>query len=182
MPAAGGPANQLTRTEGLDAGHAWSPDGQTIAFRSERTGDSEIWTISADGKTERQLTMNPAGDYSATWSPDGKWLAFFSNRTGKMQIWRMPATGGTPDLLSRGSGTSPRWAPDGDHIYFVGQEEQAGKLWELSLKDRTERAVTNLVGKRGTLGYQGIATDGKYIYFPWRDDLGDIWVMDVSQQ
>jgi len=51
----------------------------------------------------------------------------------------------------------------------------------LSIKDRSERAVTNLVGKRGTLGIMQPATDGEFLYFPWRDDLGDIWVMDVVQ-
>ena len=50
------------------------------------------------------------------------------------------------------------------------------------MKDRRERAVTSLVGKRGTLGIMQPATDGTYLYFAWRDDLGDIWVMDALRR
>ena len=49
-----------------------------------------------------------------------------------------------------------------------------------ALEDRREEPVTNLVGRRGALGYMPTATDGTFVYFPWRDDLGDVWVMDVE--
>jgi hypothetical protein len=43
------------------------------------------------------------------------------------------------------------------------------------------RPLTDLAGRRGTLGSQQLpATDGAFLYFTWRDDLGDIWVMDVA--
>jgi len=75
---------------------------------------------------------------------------------------------------------SPVWSADGNEIFFIGYQERARNFWALSLKDQTERAITNLTGKRGVIGEQYPAADGKYIYFPWRDDLGDIWVMDVG--
>jgi eukaryotic-like serine/threonine-protein kinase len=180
MPATGGPATQLTRSPGLDAGSRWSPDGREIAFRSERTGNSEVWVISADGTESRQITNHPASDGLASWSPDGLWLAFGSNRSGRNQIWRVPSQGGEPELLTRGPGRGPHWSRDGAHIYFRGDEERAGNFWRFSFEDRSERPVTNLVGKRGTLGVMQPATDGQFLYFPWRDDLGDIWVMDVT--
>jgi len=45
-----------------------------------------------------------------------------------------------------------------------------------------QAVTTSLVGKRGTLGIMQPATDGKYLYFAWRDDLGDIWVMDALRR
>jgi hypothetical protein len=66
-------------------------------------------------------------------------------------------------------------------IYFRGEKEREGNLWKVSLKDRSERPVTNLVGKRGTIAQMQPSTDGRFIYFPWQDDLADIWVMDVAR-
>jgi Tol biopolymer transport system component len=182
VSATGGPATQLTHSRGLDAGARWSPSGEQLAFRSERTGDSELWIMSADGTNERQLTHNPAGDYGGTFSPDGKWIAFSSNRSGGVQIWRISPEGGNPELMSQGPGNSPRWAPDGDLIIFPGVEERRGNLWVLSIKDHSERPLTDLTGKRGTIGSTFPATDGRFIYFTWRDDVGDIWVMDVNKR
>ena len=93
----------------------------------------------------------------------------------------MSAEGGEPEPLTRGPGRSHRWSPDGEHIYFTGAEERAGNLWVLSLEDGRERPITNLVGRRGDLGTP-VATDGKHVYFVWREDLGDVWVMDVVRE
>jgi Tol biopolymer transport system component/serine/threonine protein kinase len=181
MPAAGGPATQLTKSMGLDAGAHWSPDGREIAFRSERTGNSDIWVISADGKQSRQITNHPASDGLPTWSPDGLWLAFNSNRRAGNLVWRTSSQGGEAEQLTTRGGRSPRWSHDGKHVYFSGATESPGNYWRVSVSDRTERPLTNFVGKRGTLGIMPPADDGKFLYFPWRDDLGDIWVMDVVQ-
>jgi Tol biopolymer transport system component/serine/threonine protein kinase len=181
MPSAGGPATQLTRSRGLDVPLSWSPDGRQLAFRSERTGDSEIWVMTADGTELRQITNHPAGDHHPSWSPDGQSLVFMSLRGGRPQVWKTAATGGEPELLISDSGLSIRWSPDGEQIYFAEADEK--NFHAFSMRDRTTRPITNLIGRRGTLGiYQMPATDGAFLYFTWRDDLGDIWVMDVAQE
>jgi Tol biopolymer transport system component len=180
MPAGGGPARQLTHSPGLDAGWSWSPDGRTIAFRSERTGNSEVWTIDRDGTHERQLTDHPAPDYGPVFSPDGKWLAFASSRGGSLTVWVMPATGGPAEPLSRQTAVAVAWSPDSQRFYF-GTADGPPRLWSLDLQDRRERVVADLAGRRGSLGYQGCDTDGRSLFFSWRADVGDIWVMDVAR-
>ncbi len=49
----------------------------------------------------------------------------------------------------------------------------------LTLDDRTQRYLTDFTGKHGGMS-EKLDTDGEYIYFRWRQDLGDIWVMDVE--
>ena len=180
IPVGGGEPTRLTDSPGLDAGSHWSPDGRELAIRSERTGDSEVWVIGADGSGARRITHDPGSDGLPAWSPDGRSLAFVSTRTGQLKIWTASAQGGEAHLLSEGPGIGPRW--HGDTVYFNGADERAGNLWAVSVKDRRERAVTSLVGKRGTLGIMQPATDGTYLYFAWRDDLGDIWVMDALRR
>jgi hypothetical protein len=66
-------------------------------------------------------------------------------------------------------------------MYYNGAGERVNSLWAFALDDGREYRVADLTGRRGSRG-AGLATDGSYLYFGWRDDLGDIWVMDVVQE
>jgi Tol biopolymer transport system component len=180
MPAAGGAARQLTRSPGMDSGPGWSPDGRTIVFRSERGGSSDIWAMAADGAGLRQLTDDAAGEYLASVSPDGRWIAFSSNRGGAVGLWRMPAAGGAAERLGVATAAA-RWSPDGAWLFFARRNGRQG-LWGLSVADRRERLIADLGGRRGSLSMAAPATDGRSLYFSWRADVGDIWVMDVGPQ
>jgi hypothetical protein len=46
------------------------------------------------------------------------------------------------------------------------------------VRDSTVSRLTKLEGRRGNIGGD-FATDGRYLYFTWREDDGNIWVMDV---
>ena len=179
MPIAGSVAHQLTRHEGVDKFPSWSPDGAEIAFVSERSGNDDIWVISVGGGGPRQVTADLSSDYLPAWSPDGQWLVFVSNRSGQPQLWRVPADGGDADLLFEGDGRVPRWAPDSHEMYIRGVRNGRPNVWAVSLADGRERPVTDLVGKPGEMGPAALATDGRYVYFTWRLDQRDIWVMDV---
>ena len=67
-------------------------------------------------------------------------------------------------------------------LYFIGWGERVDNIWALSMingKDGKEYPVTDLSGRYGRL--EDFDTDRDYLYFTWRADLGDIWVMDVVQ-
>lgn len=195
MPTAGGPATQLTHghdfarsSVGPDEGTViafnvcpeWAPDGREIAFLSLLgTGRMHIWLMSANGGEARQLTSDSAVYGCPTWSPDGRWLGFFGSRAGIRGLWRLSAQSGTAELLNEGAGTQPRWSRDGKHIFFIGGEERSGNIWSYSFNDHAARPVTQFAGRRGNLGVQALAADENYLYFTWRDDTGDIWVMNV---
>jgi TolB protein len=66
----------------------WSSDNR-IAFASNSTGRSEIYTINPDGSNLTQVTSN--GGTSPSWSPDASKIAFASDRTGNSQVYTIPA-------------------------------------------------------------------------------------------
>ena len=102
-----------------------------------------------------------------------------SARSGSARVWKMASDGGEPEQVSKASPGFLRLSKDGSTVYFVGADESQGHLWSVSLRDGTERPLTDFSGRRGALGDQALATDGEFIYFVWEENLGDIWVMDV---
>jgi TolB protein len=144
---------------------------------SNRAGNEDIWIVSVVDGEVRQLTTQPSSDRIPSWSPDGKWIVFISER-GPEGLWRVSVAGGEPEFLTK-SGNFPRWSPDGERVYFTGTNEKEGNIWALSPEDGSERPMTDLSARPGRLGAIALATDGRFLYFTWEEDLGDIWVMDV---
>jgi Tol biopolymer transport system component len=169
MPAGGGPARQITRGEAESYYPSWSPDGRLIVKR----GDG-IAVVDPQSGRERRLTDNKVDTYPA-WSPDGRWIVFTSKRDGVQRLWRVPAAGGRPERLTEKQGYKSQWSPDGKGIYFTG----VGGIWHIDIGTRKERPITALAGRPGTMGSNGLCTDGHDIYFTWEEDRSEIWVADI---
>jgi len=79
LPTAGGEPRRLTTNPASDVHPQWSPNSKTVAFESNRSGESQIWLIDIDGSEARQLTYISTGASAPVWSPSGKSIAFVSS-------------------------------------------------------------------------------------------------------
>jgi hypothetical protein len=122
----------LTTDPGYEGEPTFSPDGQTVAYVSDRDGNFEIYLQQISGGPALNLTHNPAADIQPAFSPDGREIAFVSNRSGGSDImhaapglplvggdiWVMPALGGPARRIVE-KGDFPSWTPDGAELLYV---------------------------------------------------------------
>jgi Tol biopolymer transport system component len=104
----------LTNTDNAeDDFPAWSPDGSSIAFHSNRSGNWDIFLANPDGSGIVNLTQHSAGDYLPAWSKDGSRIAFESNRDGDIEVYVMKADGSSVVRLTNqpGADSFPAWRP-----------------------------------------------------------------------
>ena len=115
----GNPRNLTEDSAAYDGQPAISPDGQRIAFRSEREGGG-IFVMGATGESVRRVTDF---GYNPAWSPDGKQIAVATegvvepgSRTSTSRIFRVDLATGQRRLVSRGDAVQPSWSPDGRRV------------------------------------------------------------------
>jgi len=131
MSSSGGPATQLTTGSALDLGPVFSPDGDRIAFVSNRSGNRDIWIVPAAGGEPKRVTDDPADDIDPTWSPDGKRLAFSSTRGGPLLLYQVTLSDNQAYMITAGTGADrrPAWSPDGSLIAFESTRNGKRHIW-----------------------------------------------------
>ena len=130
VPIGGGTPRRITQKSPSYL-HGWSPDGKTLAFVGERSGDFDIYTIPAvggptaseplAGDNETRLTTAKGLDDGPEYTRDGQYIYFNSERTGHMQIWRMKADGSDQEQVTFGEDNDwfPHISPDGQWMVFL---------------------------------------------------------------
>ena len=138
---ASGAVRTLTGTPGLaDKGPAWSPDGATIAFSSERSGWYELHLVGADGTGERQLTQAGADFTAAEWHRGGGRLVAVRCRRNRFDLVTVDAATGEVTVVAEGgSWSSPHWTEDGA---VVATYEDAATPSQIRLVRPGERPET----------------------------------------
>jgi len=113
------PPFAVTTAPGWEMQPAISPDGSVVAYVSNESGNTDLWTIGVSGGNRVQITNDAALEEKPSWYPDGGAIAFASNRDGTWAIWKVPAPlGGSSSLVVRNA-RAPAVSADGARIAFV---------------------------------------------------------------
>ena len=185
VSAQGGTAVQLTTQASYEANPVWSPDGEQIAFASDRNGNFDLFIMSADGGAARRLTYHSASEIPSTFTPDGKYVLFFASiqdpatsalfpTSAMTELYRVPVEGGNTEQVL---GTPAEWVcfdKAGSNFLYQdrkGFEDEwrkhhtssiARDIW---LYDTQTGEHTNLTNRDGEDRNPVYAPDGKSVYF-----------------
>lgn len=135
----------------------WSPDGETLIFRSDRSGVTELWSMELESGETRQLTNDPENDDASGYggegpprfSPDGSKIVWSCRKGGDPDICVMDADGSdrrnlTPD--AEGEDFYPSWSPDGTRIVFTSDRGGKYDIYEIPAEGGEAKQLVELEG------------------------------------
>ncbi len=175
---------QITKGDYDDSSATFSPDGQTIAFQSNRTqnpdanGDRDIWTVSVKGKKHplTKISTSDDMDWSPVWSPDGRYIGYrtyldpdkfyFSLRALALYDTKTATTKVLTKNLDR-SVHRISFSADGKDLLFLFEDEGKYNLATISVKGGKHRLITR--GNHFIVGYSQ-AKDGSMVVFKSEPD------------
>jgi Tol biopolymer transport system component len=177
-PSLPGKPSQVTSGDFWHGDPALSPDGGTIAYAADESGNKDLYVINVGGGNPLRLTDDPAADYYPAWYPDGSALAFVSERGGSKGIWKIGKLGGGATLLLNDA-VDPAISPDGRRIAFrallPNGEERIGVAPLTNTSDVT--VLTRSTDGAWEHRKPAWSPDGESICYGTRPDL---WIVSAS--
>ncbi len=186
VPAEKGDIRNLTSSPAAaDRDPAWSPDGQSIAYFSDESGEYQLHVRSQGGIGEvRKIDLGrpPSFYYSPVWSPDGTKIAFTDKRRN---LWYVEIEKGVPVKVASDRyedivrGIDPSWSPDSRFLaYTQPLENHMRSVFVYSLETgRSTRITDGMSDARFPL----FDARGELLYFTASTDLGlSVGWLDLS--
>jgi tricorn protease len=177
VPAEKGDIRNLTNTPAVaDRDPSWSPDGKSIAYFSDESGEYALHVRDQNGLgavKKIDLGNPPSFFYSPTWSPDSKKIAYTDKR---LNVWYVDLDKGAPvcvdtDLFDNPfHNLNPVWSPDSKWIAYTKQlPSRLHAVFVYPLDTAKSMQVTD--GMSDAL-YADWDKGGKYLYFTASTDTG----------
>ena len=184
VPAEKGDARNLTNTPGAnERGPAWSPDGKTIAYFSDESGEYQLHLRDQNGMGEvRKLALGdkPSFYYSARWSPDSKKIAYIDCHA---HIWTIDLEQKKPvlvdtDYYPTGDDLAAVWSPDSKWLAYRKQlPSHMSAIYIYSIAEAKSTQVTDGMSEAKNPVFD---KDGKYLYFDASTDSGASMQPDIE--
>jgi tricorn protease len=175
VPAAKGDARNLTNTPGAcERDPAWSPDGRSVAYFSDESGEYQLHVAPAHGSdpVKKYAPGDPPSFYrNPVWSPDGKKIAYNDKRRN---LWWLDLATGKNTLADTGTYLDdlpvPAWSPDGRWLTYAKQLKGGYRaVFVYSLESGARHRITDGMSHAQAPVFDG---SGKYLYFMASTDVG----------
>ncbi|HYP01400.1 MAG TPA: winged helix-turn-helix domain-containing protein [Pyrinomonadaceae bacterium] len=157
----------------------WKGSGELV-YLSVASGAPELWLLEAESGRARQLTIDArASDFAL--SPDGRYIVVVSKRAGKPNLWRMDADGGIKQLTGGDGELRPRFASDGQFVFFQkGFGNVLSSIWKVSIDVGGDPQQLT----RSHQTYPDVSPDGTRLVYSFMDTSANAagqWRLGVAQ-
>jgi len=176
IPAERGDIRNLTNSSAsAEREPAWSPDGKSLSYFSDRSGEYALYIEAADGLTPaREIKIPTTGHfYTAAWSPDGKRIMFHDTN---LKLWVVDVATGQAKVIGNDPWMvptrtmNPSWSPDGKWIAYAKHLNSLYKAIEVvNVETGVAKQVTD--GLADAISPVWDAS-GKYLWFLASTDFG----------
>ena len=166
VPAKHGEIRNITNTpDAREIAVSWSPNGKTVAYLSDATGEYELYVKAQSGSGKAtQVTKNSAiWRFNPRWSPDGKSFAYGDKN---QKLWITRADGKSSTEVTTGVNndiTYYRWSPDSRWLaYLMTADNGMASVYVYDTKNKSNHQITS---ERTNEGSPVFSRDGKYVFF-----------------
>ncbi len=178
VPTDKGDIRNLTRSPAVaDRDPSWSPDGKSVAYFSDESGEYALAIRDQNGLGEvRHISLGtpPSFFYGPRWSPDSKRIAYTDKR---LKLWYVDLAGGAPKEIDSdyfgGFGPSQfdqTWSPDGKWIAYTRQLRSS--LHAVFLYSLDSGKTTQITDGMSDALFPRFDANGKYLYFAASTNTG----------
>ncbi|MGC9995166.1 MAG: PDZ domain-containing protein [Terriglobia bacterium] len=183
VPAEKGDVRNITNSPAAaDRDPSWSPDGKSIAYFSDESGEYALHISSQNALgpvTKIDLGKPPSFFYAPTWSPDSKKITYSDKR---LNLWYVDLEKKTPvhvdTDLYEGANFNTVWSPDIKWLSYTKQlDNHMHAVFVYSLETGKATQITDGMSDAQFLDFD---KGGKYLYFTASTDIGLVAAGDMS--
>ncbi len=172
-PARSGAWSRVIASPVLDASPQYSPDGARIVFRSDRSGEEQLWVASADGSNPVQITRGRQRPSVGRWSPDGRSIVFNNSKDALIFIANAGPDGQWIVHETGVMGVHPVFSTDGKWIY-------AGRKSTIVRMPASGGEAATIADIPGIS--LGTSADGRLLYFVQEPAGTALWSLDTASK
>lgn len=187
VPASGGAARLLVAHSAHESRPLYAPDGRSLAFNSNRSGDLDVFVMDLETGEVRRLTHDSESEELTGWSRDGEWVYFTSNVqdiSGMQDVYRVGATGGTPTVVTGDRYETEFFAapgPDGESVAIATRGRMAHGQWWRNGHSHIDESEIWLVregaGPDHPPEYRPVSVGGKNLWPMWGASTDRVYFM-----
>ncbi len=176
IPAEKGDVRNLTNSSGsAERDPAWSPDGKSVSYFSDKSGEYRLYIEAPEGLTPpREIVLqNPTHYYTASWSPDSKKLLFSDTN---LKVWVLDVASGQAKVVGNDPWMVPNrtldpvWSPDSKWVAYASRlRSMYHAIFVSNVETGETKQVTDGLADAVAPAWDA---SGKYLWFLASTDFG----------